>query len=108
VLSALVAVIAHGEALIDAATEGSAGVFDFFHEAAVTAAREAGEPEPLRGQTQSVAAPVTAAAQVIDYAQLAKAIVAAQASASVETKAAEPAADVTAAETTGSVFGTGL
>lgn len=72
VVSALSAIGHYGEEIIDAAKEGKIG--DFFHQVAVDAAKEAGEPEPRRGAIPAPvvtpAAPATSGALESEVAKL--------------------------------------
>lgn len=101
VLSGLSAFVTYGEDLLAAAEKGSAEVYDFFHDHLTAQAKDAGNPEPERGQVPTpadAAAPVaTGAAPAIDYDKLAAAIVAAQHSpGAAEPGAGAPPADAQA------------
>ena len=82
VLSALLAVEEHGEALIAAAKDGPNAVAQLFHDAAVKHAADNGHPEPAQGalpvQEPSTAGPVAPPQPGIDYDKLAQAIARAQ------------------------------
>jgi hypothetical protein len=78
-VSALAAVLTHGEPIIQAARNGVEHVHEFFHQKAVEHAQTVGAPEPERGtQPPSTVAPPSGVG--IDYDQLAAALVRAQAS----------------------------
>lgn len=99
VLSALVATVAHGRAILDAGAEGGNAVYEFIHNEIAKVAEQNGDPQPQKGQalTQPAqpGAPVTPMAQTIDYDALAAAMLKAQAAQSQQTSAPE---DVTATE----------
>lgn len=77
VLSAVAAVLTHGRDIIDAAKQGSTGVYDFLHQQAVDHAEANGHPAPERGAVVTDAGTPAPPAQSasIDYDQLAAAIV---------------------------------
>lgn len=98
VLSALVAVVTHGREILEAAKQGSNGVYQFMHDSAVAHAEEHGHPAPEKGQqlAQPEALPAAPVApgqqQAIDYDQLAAAIVRAQQANDDATANAKPVA----------------
>lgn len=100
VLSALVATVTHGKAILDAGKEGGNAVYAFLHEEIAKLAEQNGDPQPEKGaaltqpaQPGPVAAP---AAPSIDYDALAAAMVRAQAAQAQAP--AEPATETSSTE----------
>jgi len=50
VLSALITFVEHGNPVLAAASEGTQALYDFYHDVEVARAKEAGDPEPVKGQ----------------------------------------------------------
>ena len=50
VLSALITFVEHGNPVLAAASEGAQALYDFYHDVEVARAKEAGDPEPVKGQ----------------------------------------------------------
>ena len=82
VLSAVVARISHGSAILDAAEKGGIAVYEFLHNEIADLAHSNGDPQPEKGALLTQPAPagavVTQAAPSIDYDKLAAAMLKAQ------------------------------